>query len=69
MADHCSFCDTRRPNGGTKILVLNQEWLEFCEPCGQEVILTNAVTGEDKCIADVFAMTEEMKGGADVVVQ
>jgi len=56
MADHCSICDTRRPEGGTKILVLNGGalWVEFCENCKAEPI-TNAETGETIAIGTLFA--------------
>jgi hypothetical protein len=54
MADHCTFCDTRRPEGGTNILVLGENWLEFCRPCGEVETLTNGDTGEEATIADVF---------------
>lgn len=48
MADHCGICDTRRPDGGTKHLVLNDGdlWIEFCASCGEETMLTNDETGE-----------------------
>ena len=54
MADHCSFCDTRRPTDGTNILVLGQDWLEFCQPCGETEKLTNSQTGEVATIREVF---------------
>ena len=54
MADHCSFCDTRRPEGGTNTLVLGDDWLEFCEPCGETETLTNGNTGEVKTLREVF---------------
>lgn len=64
MADHCSFCDTRRPEGGTNILILGGDWLEFCEPCGEKEMLTNSQTGEQKCIREVFEMTKKEKADA-----
>ena len=64
MADHCSFCDTRRPEGGTNILILGGDWLEFCKPCGEKEMLTNSQTGEEKCIREVFDMTKEEKADA-----
>jgi hypothetical protein len=47
MADQCSICNTRRPVGGTKILVLNdgELWLEFCGGCGEDPCLSD--TAED----------------------
>lgn len=54
MANHCIFCDTRRPKGGTNMLVLGNDWLEFCGPCGDKEKLTNGETGEVKTIRQVF---------------
>lgn len=56
MADHCSFCNTRRPLGGTKILVLNggAVWAEFCQRC-EDMPITNAITGEVFAIGTLFA--------------
>jgi len=59
MADHCCFCDTRRPMGGTNTLVLGSDWLEFCEPCGNKETLTNGDTGEVKTLAEVFDLVRE----------
>jgi len=59
MADHCSFCDTRRPEGGTNILILNGDWMEFCKPCGEKEMLTNSQTREKVCIRAVFEMTKK----------
>lgn len=65
MADHCCFCDTRRPEGGTNHLVLNQGqlWLEFCPQCGQDEILTSA-DGEEITVQALFDRTQ---GDEDVV--
>lgn len=56
MADHCCICDTRRPVGGTKLLVLNggELWLEFCPWCADEPI-TNALTGETVAVGTLYA--------------
>ena len=64
MADHCSFCDVRRPQGGTNILIINEDWLEFCEPCGKEAVLKNMDTGEEKPIVEVFNETQKEKESA-----
>lgn len=67
MANHCSFCDVRRPEGGTKILVLGDKWLEFCPSCGDKETLQNGRTGEIKTIAEVFnalAAEQASKKGA-----
>lgn len=59
MADHCSFCDTRRPAGGTNMLILNLNdrpgsWLEFCQECGEKEELTNGETGETIKVVELF---------------
>lgn len=56
MAEHCSICDTRRPFGGTKILILNngELWLEFCQNCASTPI-TNAQTGETIAVGTLYA--------------
>lgn len=59
MADHCRFCDTRRPEGGTNILILGKDWLEFCGPCGNSAELTNMETGEKKTLREVFDLNQE----------
>lgn len=65
MANHCGFCDTRRPTPtesyphGTKMMVLGNDWMEFCESCGDSVMLTNGETGEEKTLAEVFDNLEE----------
>lgn len=60
MADHCCFCDTRRPAGGTNHLVLNggQVWLEFCPPCGERETLHNPEIGT-VTVAELFRSLEE----------
>ena len=59
MADHCSFCDTRRPTGGTKILVLNggEFWAEFCPACADSE-LTNGETGETVTVGALFERSQ-----------
>ena len=67
MANHCGFCDTRRPAPtadfphGTKMMVLGGDWYEFCEPCGNnpDHALENAETGEVKTLNEVFQIKEE----------
>ena len=60
MADHCCFCDTRRPKGGTNHLVLNggQVWIEFCADCGEKETLTNPEIGT-VTVSELFASLEE----------
>ena len=66
MANHCGFCDTRRPTPtdayphGTKMMVLGGDWFELCEPCGDSVKLTNSETGEEKTLAEIHASAEEI---------
>ena len=62
MANHCGFCDTRRPSPtpdfphGTKIMVLGEQWFEFCEDCSTKHLLTNEKTGEEKSLAEVWEL-------------
>ena len=58
MADQCSFCDKRRPAGGTNMLVLGPHWIEFCQPCGEAEKLTNSVTGKVMTIREIFESGE-----------
>jgi len=55
MSDYCTFCDTRRPEGGTNHLVLNggDLWIEFCKPCGEKETLTNQ-DGESITVQELF---------------
>jgi len=54
MSNYCVFCETKRPSTGTNTLVLGDEWLEFCRPCGHSEKLTNSQTGETKSIIEVW---------------
>lgn len=56
MANHCTFCDKRRPATGTNHLILGDAWLEFCRPCGNTVKLTNQETGEQKTPIEIWNM-------------
>jgi hypothetical protein len=58
MADQCSFCDERRPAGGTNMLILGPHWIEFCQPCGEVEELTNSVTGKVMTIREIFESGE-----------
>ena len=55
MSDYCNICDTRRPQGGTNLLILNEGdlWLEYCKECGESEKLTNPETGEVKTISEL----------------
>ena len=68
MSDYCNFCETRRPESGTNILVLGENWFEFCRPCGTTEMLTNGETGEQKSFVDVFNEGEQMCKWQDEVV-
>jgi hypothetical protein len=51
MADKCGYCGAFRPKGGTSKVFVNDDGslVEFCTDkpvCGDEFILTNALTGE-----------------------
>jgi hypothetical protein len=63
MSDICIFCETRRPEGGTNHLVLgegaDQQWLEFCEPCGKEVKLKHEITGEELTVQELYDRSRE----------
>jgi len=63
MSDYCNICDTRRPQGGTQHLVLNdgELWLEYCQSCGENETLTNPSTGEVKTIAEVAKLAQTTK--------
>ena len=63
MADHCFFCDTHRPVGGTNILILNDGklWIEFCQECGKKETLTNSDTGETVTVQELFDRTQATK--------
>ena len=69
MSDYCALCETRRPEGGTNHFVLKNDdgrvWIEFCEPCGKEEILTNE-EGEEKSVYDIFweGIAEQDKNNA-----
>jgi hypothetical protein len=61
MSDYCNLCDTRRPEGGTNHLILNDGdlWLEFCSSCGESETLTNPSTGEVVTISQLFKRCED----------
>ncbi len=60
MADHCCFCDVRRPVGGTNHLVLNggSMWIEFCPPCGEKETLHSPDFGT-VTVAELYLATSE----------
>ena len=60
MADHCNFCDTRRPQGGTTILILNggSFWAEFCTTCGDNEFLTDD-KGKHQTLSQIFNKSDE----------
>jgi hypothetical protein len=38
------------------MLILGDDWIEFCRPCGETEKLTNSETGEEKSIVEVFKL-------------
>jgi hypothetical protein len=46
------------------MLVLGEDWLEFCGPCGETVNLTNVKTGDEATIREVFDSGSQESGGA-----
>ena len=67
MANHCGFCDTRRPPAtegyeyGTRMMVLGSDWVEFCQPCGKEVEVTNSETNETFTLHDLSESLKEKR--------
>jgi hypothetical protein len=61
MADHCCFCDVRRPMGGTNHLVLGggANWIEFCPSCGEKETLHNPDLGITVTVAELYRATSE----------
>ena len=60
MADFCTFCETRRPQGGTNMLILNNGtlFLEFCQTCGDNEVLTNQ-DGKHQTVKQIFDGSKE----------
>jgi len=53
MGNRCSFCEEKTD---TDILILNDnDWLEFCPPCGEKQKVTNKITGEQLRLVDYYA--------------
>tara|TARA_R110000824_G_scaffold170583_1_gene347975 strand:- start:949 stop:1140 length:192 start_codon:yes stop_codon:yes gene_type:complete len=61
MSDYCVLCETRRPEGGTSIVVTDggKQWIEFCKPCGDSVVMTSKTTGEQITPAQLFKRSGE----------
>jgi len=49
--NECHFCDARE---GLKILVIGDRVIEFCATCSGTVTMTNANTGEEKCLMEIW---------------
>ena len=62
MADKCSICEERHPEGGTNHLVLNggKLWIEFCKLCGSKETITND-KGETFTIQEVYDKLQPSK--------
>jgi len=56
MPDTCNLCDTIRPTGGTRLLVLNEGkyWVEFCQVCGEKIKMKNEETGEELTVSELY---------------
>ena len=52
MANQCCYCNVRHID--TNMLVLGDNWIEFCEECGPLNTVTNRDTGETMTISAVF---------------
>ena len=63
MSNRCGFCDTKTE---TDMLVLGNQWLEFCSPCGETETLNNAETGE---VASIKAVFDNIADGSPIVSQ
>jgi len=63
MSDKCGFCDHKTE---TNMLVLGDQWLEFCSPCGDTEVLTNAQTGE---VASIKAVFDNIADGSPIVTR
>ena len=61
MADHCCFCDIRRPEGGTNHLVLNggSTWIEFCPACGEVETLHNPDLNLTCTVGEIYRAAQE----------
>ena len=53
MADHCNICDTRRPDSGTKAMMLGSMWVEFCEDCA-DTEMRNEETKEVITVKELY---------------
>lgn len=61
MPSICNLCDTIRPTGGTRLLVLNegkknytQIHIEFCQVCGEKIKMKNEETGEENTLSELY---------------
>lgn len=51
---YCVICKTFKKSGETSMLVLGDQWVEYCEDCKNKKVLENKETGEDMSIAEVI---------------
>ena len=64
MAMRCGFCDTKTE---TSILVLpmrdsfKPSMVEFCDPCGDTIELTNGETGEVATLSEVYRRYDQTR--------
>jgi translation initiation factor 2 beta subunit (eIF-2beta)/eIF-5 len=52
MANECCYCGERHID--TSMLILGENWIEFCEECGSKETVTNVETKETITIKQLF---------------
>jgi hypothetical protein len=66
MASECGFCGIRR-YVETKMMVLGQMWVEFCDHCAERNVLHNAEDGQTYLVREVWDKIQtEQTGGTFV---
>jgi len=63
MSNRCGFCEVKTD---TNTLVLGDQWLEFCTPCGDTETLTHGDTGE---VASIKAVFDHSVDGTPVITR
>ena len=54
MANRCAFCEAEGIQTHVLILKSVEDWVEFCEPCGEKVGCVDTVTGEKSTLSEAF---------------
>ena len=57
-ASYCVSCGIRTED---YCLILNKDWLDFCEPCANKEVLTNAETGHTIKVIDLINGEKSVK--------